>query len=163
MRLLELLFDQNIGVNTSTSTVAQWDFIQTETVKTLVAFFCWKLATPASTAISHDYAGALGQSWVRRRRTTYWSANNHCASLQLPPGDLPFTGLVSQSQYWAITFPTVSQLKVTKESVRILRVSWDTQTVLVCPFFITYLSTLDLHEIQFLILVYACILYDHSK
>ena len=42
MRLLELLFDQDIGVNRSTSTMAPWDFIQPEVAKTSVALFLLK-------------------------------------------------------------------------------------------------------------------------
>jgi len=40
MRLLELLFDQDFGVNSST--MAPWDFIQPKVVKTSVAFFLLK-------------------------------------------------------------------------------------------------------------------------
>lgn len=81
MRLFELLFDQDIGVNTSAT---QWHHRTLYTQKwsrPQLPFFCWKLLTPASTTILSDCAGALGQSWIQRRGMSYWSATTvvqHC-------------------------------------------------------------------------------------
>ena len=100
--------------------MAPWGFIRTEVVKASVVLFCWKLATPASTAISHDGAGAQGQSWVRRTRVLKCQ-QSLCSAVAATCGWACTASFLrwplSQPLSREIKFPAAQQLKITKKSI----------------------------------------------
>lgn len=130
MRFFELLLDQGIEVNASLSTLAPWDFIYPVMVKNLHYFFSavsWQL-------YEHTNCSVLLELWGRVEP----EEKNQLLKCQHPLGitlgstwrlfcmaSLCRWGL-SQSQDW-VKFAAVWQLKITEQSLWILRVSWDTQ------------------------------------
>lgn len=132
MRFFKLLLDQGIEVNASLSTLAPWDFIYPVMVKNLHYFFSavsWQL-------YEHTNCSVLLELWGRVEP----EEKNQLLKCQHPLGitlgstwrlfcmaSLCRWGL-SQSQDW-VKFAAVWQLKITEQSLWILRVSWDTQLV----------------------------------
>lgn len=83
MRLFELLFDQDIGVNTSTT---QWDFIHPEVVKTSVAFFLLEAGDSGKHTNSVQLCWSFGAEPSPKERNELLKCHRSCTALWLPPG-----------------------------------------------------------------------------
>lgn len=85
MRLPELLFDQDIGVNAFTSTVALWDFIQV--VKNFVAFFLLKAGSSKEHTNAVPLCWSFGAELSLKERNQLLQFQEPPCSPVLPPGD----------------------------------------------------------------------------